>query len=133
MHHDCLETLHASHLGVNKTLMQAHTSVFWLGMTADITALVSNCPACQKSPNNHLKPSRNELLTTQPWTSLATDIFELNGKSYPLVDHYSRFIVVHKVTDHSAEQTIAKFLEISGEFGVPDEIHSDRGTYYTSS
>ena len=41
--------------------------------------------------------------------------------------------MVHKVTDHSAEQTIARFLEIFGECGVPDEIHSDRGTNYTSS
>ena len=62
------------------------------------------------------------------------DIFELNGKSYLIVvDHYSSFIVVHKVTDHSAEQTVAKLLEIFSEFGVPDEIHSDRGTNYTSS
>ena len=37
------------------------------------------------------------------------------------------------MTDHSAEQTIAKFLEIFSEFGVPDEILSDRGTNYTSS
>ena len=66
--------------------------------------------------------------------SLATDIFELNGKSYLIVVyHYSKFIVVCKVTDHSAEQTIAKILEIFSEFGVPDEIRSDRGTNYTSS
>ena len=115
MHHDCLETLHSSHLGVNKTLMQAHTSVFWPGMTADITALVSNCPAYQelqsKQPPETL---RNELPTTQPWTSLATDIFELNGKSYLIVvDWYSRFMVVCKVTDHSAEQTIANFWRFS--------------------
>ena len=41
--------------------------------------------------------------------------------------------MVCKVTDHSAEQTIAKFLEIFSEFGVPDELRSDRGTNYTSS
>ena len=41
--------------------------------------------------------------------------------------------MVCKVTDHSAEQTIAKFLEIFSEFGVPDGLHSDRGTNYTSS
>ena len=29
MCHDCLQTLHVSHLGVNKTLMQACTSVFF--------------------------------------------------------------------------------------------------------
>ena len=104
MRHDCLETLHASHLGVNKTFMQVHTSVFWPGMTTDITALISNCPAHQKFQSKQPPETlRNELPTTQPWTSLATDIFELNGKSYLIVvDCYSKFIVVHKVTDHSA-------------------------------
>ena len=135
MCHDCLETLHASHLGVNKTLMQVCTSVFWLGMTADITVLISNCPAFQKFQSKQPPETlRNELPMTKPWTSLTTDIFELNGKSYLIVvDHYSKFIVVHKVTDHSAEQTMAKILDIFSEFGVPDELHSDRGTNYTSS
>ena len=41
--------------------------------------------------------------------------------------------MVHKVTDHSAEQTIAKFLEIFSEFGVPDGLCSDRGSNYISS
>ena len=50
MCHDWLETMHASHLGVNKTLMQASTSVFWPGMTADITALISNWPCMPKVP-----------------------------------------------------------------------------------
>ena len=82
-------------------------------MTADITALVSNCPAYQKFQSKQPPETlRNELSTTQPWTSLATDVFELNGKSYLIVvDHYSRFIVACKVTDHSAEQTITKFLD----------------------
>ena len=100
IHHDCLETLHASHLGVNKTLMWACTSVFWPGLTADIIALISNCPAFQKFQSKQPPEAlRNDLLITQPWTSLATDIFELNGKSYLIVvDCYSRFIVVCKVT-----------------------------------
>ena len=103
-------------------------------MTADTTALIFNCPTCQKFQSKQPPETlRNELPTTQPWTSLTTDIFKLNGKSYLIVvDHYSKFIVVCKVTDHSAEQTIAKFLEIFSEFGVPDELHSDQGTNYTS-
>ena len=48
MRHDCLETLHVPHLGQQKTLLQACTSVFWPGMAADIKALISNCSACQK-------------------------------------------------------------------------------------
>ena len=112
-----------------------HTSVFWPGMTADITALISNCPVCQKFQSKQPPETlRNDLPTTQPWTSLTTDIFELNGKLYLIVvDCYSKFIVVRKVTDHSAEQTVAKFLEIFSEFGVPDELCSDKGTNHTSS
>ena len=48
MRHDCLETLHVPHLGLQKTLLRARTSVFWPGMTADIKTQISNCSACHK-------------------------------------------------------------------------------------
>ena len=134
MCHDCLKTLLATNLGVNKTLMWACTSVFWPGMTADITALISNCPACQKFQSKQPpKTLRNELLTTKHGQVLPLIYLNLMESLLVVVDCYSRFIVIHKVTDHSAEQTIAKFLEIFSEFGVPDEIRSDRGTNYTSN
>ena len=134
MRHDCLETLHAPHLGLQKTLLRAHTSVFWPGMTADIQTQISNCSACHKFQTKQpAETLRNELPTTQPWTWLATDIFEYGDKSYTIVvDQYSKFIVVHKVSDHSSEQTVATFLQIFSEFGVPDKICSDRGSNFTS-
>ena len=114
MRHDCLETLHAPHLGLQETLLRAHPPVFWSGMTANIKAQISNCSACQKFPTKQpAETLRNELPTTQPWTCLTTDIFEYGGKSYIIVvDRYSKFIVVHKVSDHSSEQTVATFLQI---------------------
>ena len=68
----------------------------WPGMTADIKAQISNCSACQKFQTKQpAETLRNELPTTQPWTCLATDIFEYGGKSYIIVvDRYSKFIVV---------------------------------------
>ena len=134
MRHNCLETLHASHLGLKKTLLRACTSVFWPGMTVDINAQISNCSACQKFQNKQpAETIRNELPTTQPWTCLATDIFEYGGKSYLIVvDRFSKFIVICKASDHSSEQTVAAFLQIFSEFGLPDEIRSNRGTNFTS-
>ena len=86
MRHDCLETLHAFHLGLQKTLLRACTSVFWPGMTADINAQISNCSACQKFQTKQPAATlRNELPTTQLWTCLATDLFEYGGKSYLIV------------------------------------------------
>ena len=134
MRHDCLETLHAPHLGLQKTLLRAHTSVFWPGMTANIKTQISNCSACHKFwTKQPAETLRNELPTTQPWTCLATDIFEYGSKSYIIVvDQYSKFIVVRKFSDHSSKQTVATFLQIFSEFGVPDEICSDRGSNFTS-
>ena len=134
MRHNCLGALHAPHLGLQKALLRAHTSVFWPGMTADIKAQISNCSACQKFQTKQpAETLRNDLPTIQPWTCLARDIFEYGGKTYVIVvDRYSKFIVVHKVTDHSSEQTVAIFLQIFSEFGVPDKIRSDRGANFTS-
>ena len=103
-------------------------------MTADIKAQISNCSACQKFQTKQpAETLRNELPTTQLWTCLATEIFEYGGKSYLIVvDHFSKFIVVHKVSDHSSEQTVAVFLQIFSEFGVPDSVRSDCGTNFTS-
>ena len=134
MRHDCLETLHASHLGLQKTLLRACTSVFWPGMTADINAQISNCSACQKFQTKQpAETLRNELPTTQLWTCLVTDIFEYGGKSYLIVvDQFSKLIVVCKVSDHSSEQTVATFIQIFSELGVPDAIRCDCGTNFTS-
>ena len=134
MRHACLETLHTPHLGLQKTLLQARTSVFWPGITADIKAQISGCAACQRfQPRQPTETLRNELPTSQPWTCLATDIFEYGGKSYLIVvDRFSKVIIVCKVSDHSSECTVATFLQIFSEFGVPDEIRCDRGTNFTS-
>ena len=67
MRHACLETLHTPHLGLQKTLLRARSSVFWPGMTADIKAQISNCSACQKFQTKQpAETLRNELPTTQP-------------------------------------------------------------------
>ena len=67
MRHDCLETLHAPHLGLQKTLLRARTSVFWPGMTANIKTQISNCSACCKFQTKQpAETLRNELPTTQP-------------------------------------------------------------------
>ena len=108
--------------------------MFWPGITADIKAQISGCAACQRfQPRQPTETLRNEQPTTQPWTCLATDIFEYGGKSYLIVvDRFSKFIIVCKVSDHSSECTVANFLQIFSEFGVQDQIHSDRGTNFTS-
>ena len=116
-------------------MLRARTSVFWPGLTADLNALISACAACQKYQSRQpAETLHNELPTTQPWTCLATDLFEFQGKTYLIVvDRYSKFIIVRRIMDHSKEQTVSLFSQIFAEHGIPDEIRSDRGSNFTSS
>ena len=56
---------------------------------------------------------------------------EVNHTSLWLID-FSKFIVVCKVSDHRSEQTVATFIQIFSELGVPDAIRCDHGTNFTS-
>ena len=97
-------------------------------MTADIKAQSQKFQSRQPA-----ETLRSELSTTQLWTYLSTDIFEYGGKSYLIiVDQFSKFIAVHKVSDHSSEQTVAAFLQVFSEFGVPVSICCNHGTNFTS-
>ena len=45
---DALSQLHRSHLGKCKTILHAHTCIFWPGINLDIKNLISRCDECQK-------------------------------------------------------------------------------------
>ena len=57
---------------------------------------------------------------TEAWEAVATDIFEFQGNSYLIVAcHFSGYIVVRKVKDHTTQETISTFVSIFAEYGVP--------------
>ena len=49
-----------------------------------------------------------------------------------VVDHYSKFIAVEPVADHSAKKTIIAFLQIFSKLGIPPTIHCNNGATFTS-
>ena len=55
---DILKTIHESRLGVEKCPLRARSTVYWPGITNDITQFVSQCEACQK----HQKRTQKETL-----------------------------------------------------------------------
>ena len=66
---------------------------------------------------------------TEAWKTVAIDIFEFQGNSYLIIAcHFSSYIEVRKVKDHTAQETIATFISIFAEHGVPQTIHCGCGT-----
>ena len=134
MRTQALDALHASHQGIVKTKSRARSSMFWPNINKDIEELCQNCATCLKfSSRQQAEPIGRVQEFSEAWQGLATDIFEFNGHSYLiLVCRFSGQIVVRPIKDHSTESTINILLSVFAEHGLPEYLHCDRGTNYTS-
>ena len=130
-----LQVLHRSHRGVTKTLSRARTAFYWPGLSVAIKDICLQCETCLKYSNRQMKESLGLIPScTEAWEAVATDIFKFQGNSYLIVAcHFSGYIVVRKVKDHTAQETIATFVSVFAGLGVPRTIHCDRGTNYMSN
>lgn len=131
-----LESLHAAHQGVTKTLQRAQNSVFWPGLRKHVEDKCLRCDACLSAEGK----SRREPLITMPipeypFQVIATDIFHIDGNNYLMVvDYLSKWPVVKALKRSMTAAAVIKNLrEIFSEFGTPEKIVSDNGSNYTSS
>ena len=109
--------------------------VFWPGISKDIANLIKRCEVCQKYQD---KQPQEQITTppilSSPWHTIASDLFKFKGKTYLIVpDRYSKFIIVHELPDHSAEQTIRVFHSIFCNHDILQVLITDRSRNYTSS
>ena len=93
------------------------------------------CHACttyqEKQPAESLL---NDPASTKPWTALAMDNFELNGRhNLIIVDHFRKFTVVKHSKDLTSKTTIKLLLEVFSEHGIPSTIRCDHGYNFISS
>ena len=132
---DTLSQLHAAHQGVEKTRLRARDSVYWQGISDDISNMTSQCPICQE----HQKSQTRETLhphevPTRSWEVLGADFFEHQGAHYLLIaDYFSKFFVCRKFTSEcSSQRTIAVFKQVFAEQGIPRLLYTDNGAQFTS-
>ena len=72
-------------------------------------------------------------LPDYPWQVVTTDLFELNGDKYVLVvDYFSRFPEVIKLSSTTSAVVIAAFKSLFSRFGIPEVVRSDNGPQFSS-
>ena len=145
MREHVLKQLHdaptAGHLGVNRTL--ASTSRFyWFGMKGDIEDYVLKCEIWNsKKPSPKVKCAKlKQYLVGVPLERIAIDIcgpwpLSSKGNKYILVvmDYFTKFAEAYPLHSMDAE-TVGQTLvnEFIMRYGVPLQLHSDRGTNFMS-
>ncbi len=129
-----LSMLHEAHMGEEKSLLLARTSIYWPNYTEDIKQKVQGCDHCQSTrpsqPKETLLPHE---IPSGPWVRLGIDYFDWNGSKYLLIaDYYSRFPILRSVTNMTATNLVTTLKTVFSEYGIPHELVSDQGTQFTS-
>ncbi|KAJ8369165.1 hypothetical protein SKAU_G00091930 [Synaphobranchus kaupii] len=99
-----LSALHAAHQGVSMMTARAESSVFWPGMSADISATRRNCEHCHRmAPSQPGAPPTPPIPAIYPFQAVCSDFFVHRGVHYLVtVDRYSNWPIISKSTGGAA-------------------------------
>ncbi|XP_037528497.1 uncharacterized protein K02A2.6-like [Rhipicephalus sanguineus] len=128
-----LTLLHEGHQGINRCKAKARECVWWPGISADITALVSKCERCTSMRANPAEPLIPTTLPGTPWEVLGMDLCHCNGQTFlVVVDYYSRYpeVVTLRRTTAGVIREILKSL--FARHGIPRIVRSDNGPPFSS-
>ena len=134
LHNSVLEKIHYAHQGMEKCKLRAKSSVYWPNMSKDIENIVSKCATCQQHQPAQIKePLVSHDVPLHAWHTLSTDLFYWEQSTYLLVvDNYSKFPVVKKMTTTTSKSVIKLMKSIFDEHGLPVKVISDNGPQYSS-
>ena len=130
-----LQEIHRGHMGIEKCRLRARQSVFWPSMNEDITQMVQSCDICA----THAGPQKASYSMSiqddshYPMQRVGTDLFHWNGSDYLIVvDYYSSFPWIKLLTKSTTSEVIQHMKAIFAEYGIPQQVHSDSGSQFTS-
>ena len=103
-----------------------------LEISVYIENMVCNCVTCEKYCRERVEPFKGRVFPDRPWSKVAADYFQHDGKCYLLVvDYYSWDIEIYKATKSvTSADTILKMKNAFSHHGIPDILISDNGPQF---
>ena len=128
---EVLENLHSAHQGVTMMNARAESSVFWPGITTDITNIRARCFHCDRmAPSQPNAPPVTPVRPEYPFQCICADYCLKEGTGYLItVDRYSGWPVVQRVGygETTSKHLITALKNHCGTYGIPEELSSDGG------
>ena len=130
---ETLAKVHTGHQGIHRCQSRVSMSVWWPGVKHQVEQLVQHCPECTKALAAPRQPMLPTPLPKYPWQRVASDLFELNKKTYILVaDYFSRYVEVQTLTSTTSASVIRVLKSIFARHGIPETLVGDNGPQYAS-
>ena len=86
-----------------------------------------------KNTTSHTEALLQPALPSHPWERyVATDLFQLKGKSYLLVDYYSKYVEVQTLSSTTSTSVVASLKAIFSRHGIPTTFVSDKEPQFSS-
>ncbi len=126
--------IHASQIGVQGCLRRARDSVYWPGMTKELTEYILRCPTCNAYQQGQQKePLISHAIPERPWEKVGSDHFEYEGVDFVVtVDYFSNFFELDQLRSKTSDEVIGKLKSHFARYGVPDQLITDNGPPYNS-
>ena len=131
---EILKALHAAHQGITMMCQRAADTVFWPGITVDITRTRENCEACHRIAKSNAKlPPEDITLPEYPFQNICADYFQYQSNNYLIVvDRYSNWPMVFQEKG-KAEGLVSRLRDMFETFGAPEELTTDGGPQFTAA
>ena len=98
------------------------------------TQMIENWDVCIRERTNFRETLQPTEFPARPWSTVGADLFQTeNNKHYlVIVDYFSRFFEVAKLTYTTSEAVVEHFKSIFARHGIPDVVRSDNGPQFKS-
>ena len=117
------------------SVVRAASSVWWPGISKDISDLIGKCRVCQEKQSSQTRePLLPSPLSQRPFQQMAAELCEHNGRHYlVVVDYYSRYLDICFLSKTTSQAIIGHLKKIFARHGIPETLVSDNGPQFSSS
>ena len=134
-----------AHHGYEATLRRIAQRFWWLRVRGDVSAFAKTCEVCDRDCNSNPLPRAplGHLPADQPFGTLYIDIVGAQGSLslgpsfnfiLTMIDGLTGWAEAIPIADQSAATCArAVYAEWIQRYGVPEQLHSDRGTQFESA
>lgn len=104
---ETLRKIHQGHQGIMKCRLRAQTTVWWPGLSIQISDRVKDCRECAEFARPQCEPMISTTLPDYPWQKVGADLFQIKTDQYILVvDYFSRYPEVMKLSSATSRGVI---------------------------